>query len=1537
MEPIKKKRASSKKLVLATEPPPESKTTNTDADTRPFIIGIGASAGGLEALSQLFPNLPKNLGLTYVVVQHLSPTYRSMMAQLLSRETTMLVRDIEDGTKPEPNTVYITPPNRNVTLNGGCFRLVVPAKESLPKPSVNLFFASLAEEAAESCIGIILSGTGSDGAHGIHAIKAAGGFTFSQDPTTAKYNGMPQSAIDTGSVDWILPPENMGTEIALIVQNHGRIPMATQAANAPATLKTLLARVRGRTKVDFSQYKEPTLWRRIERRIERRMAANHVGTLPDYLALADEHPGELDKLCKDILISVTSFFRDTEAFAGLEKVVAAIIANKQLGEDIRVWVAGCATGEEAYSLAILFAERLGNAFDQYRIQIFATDIDLEAMGRARRGVFAATSLAHMDRDRIRAHFTPHGDRYEINKNIRDVVIFARQDLVQDPPFLRLDLVTCRNVLIYFQSELQARLLAVFHYALNPGGYMFLGKSESVFQQEGLFETFDKEARLFKRSGMTARLPLFRADANYAPAAGLNQRQEASKPPSNSGFEHILLEAAGRHFIPLTILINGKFEIRHIHGDASRFLNIAPGKPAFDLISLIRRELRTEIQVLLRQVQVKHMVAHGRPRRIKALDPLRGVRISVHPLPDSGHDSLFMVCIEWIQPVGGKILEGDGAGSITDRELEDELAATREHLQTLVEELETSNEEMQALNEEIQASNEEMQASNEELEASNEELQSTNEELATVNEELQIKTTETQELNIDLENIQNSVDYPLLVLDQNQALLRYNRAAIHLFKLGIPQVGRNIRNLALPAGMPDLGEDVQKVIESQTAMDRQIVNANKRHYALHIAPLLREQNHLAGAILLFADNTNLYEIERSARENQERLLAVMNNSVSMMAVKDATGRYQFANPKFERSFGFATGQIVGKTDFQVFPPNVSDLFREAELEAMRLRKDIEREETIRLGGVDRHFLVVRFPLFDDDGAITGVCFQATDITDRKHAEEQLRLAARVFDRAAEGVVVTDINQRILTVNDAFSNVTGFTREDVVGQTPRILNSGKHIAQFYIDMWEKIDAQGWWQGEIWNRKKNGDLYLEWLSINTVKDQEGKVVNYVAMFSDITLVRESQHRVEFLATHDDLTGLPNRTLFNDRLRLALARTGRSHENLAVLFLDLDNFKVINDTLGHEFGDKLLKQAAARLLECVRAEDTVARLGGDEFVLLLEATERHEAAMSAERLIRALSKSYLLGEHECFVSASIGISMFPEDANDPNGLMRNADAAMYRAKDQGKNAYQFFTSELAELANQRMSLETGLRHAIANDELFLEYQPQVDLVSNAVIGAEALVRWRHGDQIVSPAAFIPIAEQSHLIVAIDEWVIDQACRQIIAWNKAKLPEIRISINFSARHFRKSDMVTDIIRIINEHRVAPHRLCIEITEGVLMDTERAQRMLEELVAFGVHISVDDFGTGFSSLSYLKRFPIHELKIDRSFIDGIVNDSDDRAISSAIIALAANLEMKVVAEGVELSDQHSELNGLGCGHGQGYFYARPMPADAFADWLMYRA
>lgn len=1495
-----------------------------------LIVGIGASAGGLEAISQLLPHLPKGLGLSFVVVQHLSPTYKSMLTQLLSRETAMAVLEIEDGVSPQPDIVYITPPNRNVTLENSLFRLSVPAKEAMPKPSVNLFFHSIAEQLGDGAFGIVLSGTGSDGAHGIRAIKAAGGFTFAQSPDTAKYSGMPQAAIDTGSVDWVLSPADIGAEINLVMQNRGRFPVVTASAGAPASLKTLLAKVRTRTRVDFSLYKEPTLWRRVERR----MAANHVASLTEYLNLVENQPLELDKLCKDILISVTSFFRDEEAFAVVRKAVARLVQDKSPGDDIRIWVAGCATGEEAYSLAILFAEQLGTAIDKYRIQIFATDIDMEAMAIARRGLFPAASLAHLDPSFVKTYFNPHGDQFEIHKRLRDLVVFARQDLVQDPPFLRLDLVTCRNVLIYFQAELQARLLTVFHYGLNPGGLLFLGKSESVYQQDGLFEVVDKEARLFRRApGSALRVLPFRTEVAPFSREDFGRPRESTQTES---YETTLMEAAARQFIPLAILINGKLEIRHIHGDCTGLLNVAAGKPAFDLLTLIRRELRTELQVLMRQVQIKNSALVGRPRILRDTAGRRAVRLTVFPAAPRNGEDLFIVAMELKSVEKGDKTEASHS-TAADRELEDELAATKEHLQTVIEELETSNEEMQALNEEIQASNEEMQAANEELEASNEELQSTNEELATVNEELQIKSAELQQLSADLENIQNSIDYPLIVLDSSLKLTRCNRAASKQFKLGAVNAGRSVQDMALPGDSAVLLEAVAKVQASQSAMDLSIHGSDESSYTLHISPLTRHQEVLSGVILLFIDTTQLYASERAVREMRDRLMAVMNNSVSLIAVKDASGRYQFANPQYERSLGFDRGQVVGKTDYQLFSRELSDRFRESELESMRFRRAVELEESIRVAGADRHFLVVRFPLFDADGAVTGICFQATDVTDRKHAESQLRLAARVFDRAAEGVMVTDMNHRILTVNDAFVTVTGYTREEVVGSNPRILNSGKHPAEFFQSMWSHIGELGWWQGEIWNRRKNGELYLEWLSISTVKDQQGEVANYVALFSDITQVRASQSRVEFLATHDDLTGLPNRTLFFDRLSFALARASRSAQSLAVVFLDLDNFKVINDTMGHEAGDQLLRQVASRLQECLRSGDTVARLGGDEFVLLLEGTTKTEVAVLCERILSMLRVSFIVKEVECFVSASIGISMAPEDSTDAVILTRNADAAMYRAKNVGKNAYQFFTADLAESASRRLEVESGLRKALEEGGLELHYQPQVRLSDGQLVGVEALVRWRRGDVLVMPSEFIPIAEESQLIVALDRWVVSEVCRQLASWTADGLRNVRVSFNLSARHFQKAELVSEIISVVTLHGVDPLRLCLEVTEGVLADVDRAQRMLAELKDFGIRISVDDFGTGFSSLSYLKKLPISELKVDRSFVDGVGADGDDRAITTTVIDLARNMKLGSLAEGVEDACQYEALKELGCDCVQGYYVARPMPPQDLTRWLLDRS
>ena len=373
-----------------------------------------------------------------------------------------------------------------------------------------------------------------------------------------------------------------------------------------------------------------------------------------------------------------------------------------------------------------------------------------------------------------------------------------------------------------------------------------------------------------------------------------------------------------------------------------------------------------------------------------------------------------------------------------------------------------------------------------------------------------------------------------IVDPALRLVRFNSAAAHGFKLTPALVGRDIGDLPLPVETAALIGDLHNVVSGQISLDRNLESHHRRSYTLHMTPLVRDKGKAAGVILLFIDITQLHAVEQAVRETRDRLLAVMNNSVSLMAVKDASGRYTFANPKFENSLGLVPGHVIGKTDYQLFPPTISDVFRENELECMKLRRDVEREEVIRVNGQDRFFWVVRFPLFDADGAISGICFQATDVTEKKHAESQLRLAARVFDRAAEGVMVTDAQHKILTVNDAFVAVTGYAREEVVGLTPHIMNSGKHPAEFFTAMWAQIRELGWWQGELWNRRKSGELYLERLSISTVKDKGGEVVNYVALFSDITQVRASQSRVEFLATHDDLTGLPNRTLLQDRLRL-------------------------------------------------------------------------------------------------------------------------------------------------------------------------------------------------------------------------------------------------------------------------------------------------------------------------------------------------------------------------------------------------------------------
>jgi diguanylate cyclase (GGDEF)-like protein len=497
----------------------------------------------------------------------------------------------------------------------------------------------------------------------------------------------------------------------------------------------------------------------------------------------------------------------------------------------------------------------------------------------------------------------------------------------------------------------------------------------------------------------------------------------------------------------------------------------------------------------------------------------------------------------------------------------------------------------------------------------------------------------------------------------------------------------------------------------------------------------------------------------------------------------------------------------------------------------------------------------------------------------------------------------------------------------------VRSDRQDAAFYQALWASLNATGRWQGEIWNRRKSGEIYPEWLTINAVRDEFGRLVNYVAVFSDISGIKQSQAQLAHLAHHDPLTGLPNRLLFNDRLDHALDRARRDGSQLAVLFVDLDRFKHINDSLGHLAGDGLLQEVAARLTGAVRREDTVARMGGDEFTLLLEDLRRPEdAAVLARKLLDVLSGPYSVAGRELFVTASVGISLYPRDGSGCEELIRNADAAMYQAKEEGRNGYHFYLPELTAAALQRVHLEADLRRALARGELSVHYQPQIDLDSGRLIGAEALVRWRHPEQgMIPPDRFIHLAEDTGLIIELGELVLRTACRQAVEWLAAGVPVERIAVNVSAQQVQRSDFVATVRSALRDTGLPPRHLELEVTESFIMgQAEAGIRVLQALRELGVRLAVDDFGTGYSSLGYLKRLPIHMLKIDRSFVSDLQGDSGDLAIAKAVIALGRTLGLKVIAEGVEHDHQAGLLRAEGCHYGQGYLFGRPVEGEDFA-------
>lgn len=647
-----------------------------------------------------------------------------------------------------------------------------------------------------------------------------------------------------------------------------------------------------------------------------------------------------------------------------------------------------------------------------------------------------------------------------------------------------------------------------------------------------------------------------------------------------------------------------------------------------------------------------------------------------------------------------------------------------------------------------------------------------------------------------------------------------------------------------------------------------------------------------------------------------------------------GLILYANRALSELTGVALPQLPGRPFPALLIPEHAHPFAEL-LDQLANRAHAHAELMVRRPDDTR--LPVRLAacvLPGQTPAIIGLI--AVDLTLFKHAEEQLRIAARVFDKTGEAIIVTDALTVIQTVNDAFTRTMGYAPGEIVGRPIRILNSGHHTAEFFGDMHRSLQESGYWQGEIWNRRRDGQIEPQWMSITAIHDEHGQVEHYVCVMSDMAKNRDSQRKIEYLATHDTLTRLPNRALFLDRLHQNLAQARRTRARLAVLFVDLDDFKKVNDTLGHDVGDGLLRAVATRLRAALRDIDTLARQGGDEFTIILNDCGPERADQIARRLVEELAHSMAVDGHEIFITASAGVALFPDDGDDPSELLRHADAAMYRAKEQGRNRVEFYRPELNDRLVKRAELESALRRALQTDALRLVYQPKIGLEpGRPLVGAEALLRWRDpvlGD--VAPGDFVPVAEASGLIIPLAQQVQSMLLEQVARWRAAGLAVPKVAYNVSARSIRDPAFAEQLLGGLQRRGIPSAGIQVEITEGTLLDnTRQVIQTLQALSEGGITIAIDDFGTGYSSLAYLKRLPLTELKIDKGFVDGLGQEHDDEAIAAAVLGLAHALGLQVVAEGVETESQLDWLQRHNCDVAQGYFFARPLEQAAFEAWL----
>lgn len=1137
------------------------------------IVGIGASAGGLEAFTELLKHLPIDTGMGFVLVQHLDPVHESALTKILSKATSMPVRDVTNNLPVEANHVYVIPPNTTLSIAQGVLRLQPRKQARTPTRSIDSFLESLAEDQRERAIGVILSGTATDGTVGLETIKAEGGITFAQDDS-ARYDSMPRSAVAAGCVDFVLSPEDIAKELARIARHpyvagqplelsspeedraaataheDDETPLPSGGKGSPSTganraraesedkaragrngengFKKILLLLRNHSGVDFSLYKSNT----IQRRITRRVVLNKQHSLDDYADFLRGNTKELDALYSDALISVTSFFRNPEAFDVLKQKVFPKLLQQRGDEPFRVWVLGCSTGQEAYSLGMAFMESADKAPRLRKLQVFATDLNDALLEKARHGLYAKSLAEDVSPARLRRFFVEEEGGYRIVKSLREMVVFARQNLITDPPFSRIDLISCRNLLIYLEPTLQKKALPTFHYALKPHGFLFLGASESIGTFTDLFEPVDKKHKIYSKKGTatpTFHLPVKKEHvernlpgSTLRPPLATNSKNE--QPHGLSGELSAQREAdrlTVNRFAPPSVLINAEMQILQFRGPTGAYLQPpTTGKATLDVLKMAREDLMLPLRAAIGQAKKENKTARRENVRVDQNGNTHTVNIEVVPLKNL-RERCYLVLFEDTGRSEASVASQSGRSkrktSPSEKEearrsedLDRELAETRDYLQSIQEQHEAANEELQAANEEVQSANEELQSINEELETSKEELESTNEELTTVNEEMANRNTELNRLNSDLNNLQTSTKLPIVLLGRELTIRRFSAQAEKQFNLLATDVGRPIANVRHNLDFPDLEEFISEVIRNVQESEREVRDTKGRWYSLRVRPYISLDNKVDGAVLVLVDISALKRTETEIREARDYAEAIIETIGEPLIILDEKLHVQTANRAFYEKFQVSPDETQNRLFYELGNrqwdiPRLRALLQEI-LPSNNQFHDFEVEHEFQRIG-HRTMLLNARRLESDSERAPLILLAIEDITERRRGEEAARRLAAIVESTDAAIYSNDLNGMISSWNRGAEELYGYKADEVIGQSVNMIIPPDRFDEETGILTRIMRGERIEHYETIRRHKDGSTLDISLTVSPIVDNQGQVTGASKFARNITKRKEAE----------------------------------------------------------------------------------------------------------------------------------------------------------------------------------------------------------------------------------------------------------------------------------------------------------------------------------------------------------------------------------------------------------------------------------------------